>query len=68
VAADVPKDVVDKLSAAIKIALSMPDIHDGFEKVGTIPLYGDPQEYAENLRVNAAKFDKAIKFANIQPE
>ena len=68
VAAETPTKVVEKLSVAIKVALDMPDVKAGFDKVGTIPKYGDSAEYAENLRVNAAKFDKAIKFANIQPE
>ncbi len=68
VAADVPQAIVDKLSEAIKHALTLPDIKAGFEQVGTIPKYGDAKEYAENLKLNAAKFDKAIKFANIQPE
>ena len=46
----------------------MPDVKEGFEKVGTIPKYGDAKAYAANLAMNAQKFDKAIKFANIQPE
>ena len=68
VPADVPNDVVEKLSRAIKLALDSPEVQSGFEKTGTIPKYGSAQDYAENLRQNAAKFDKVIKSANIQAE
>lgn len=65
VPAETPDDVVEKLSRAIKVALDSPDVQAGFEKAGTIPKYGSVADYADNLRQNAARFDKAIKFANI---
>ena len=43
----------------------MPDVVEGFRKTGLIVRYTTPAEYAENIRVNLKKYERAVRIAKI---
>jgi tripartite-type tricarboxylate transporter receptor subunit TctC len=62
--AGLPPDVVAKLSSALKIILAEPDIQNKLLGVGAIPSWLSPQDYAENIRQNLAKYKKAVEISH----
>jgi tripartite-type tricarboxylate transporter receptor subunit TctC len=67
--ANMPPDVVKKLSSALKAALESPEIRETLSAGGTRPLrWTPPEEYAEIIRDNLKKFERAIRLANVKPE
>ncbi len=63
--AGLPADVLAKLTRAVKEAAESPDLLKSFEKTSTIVRYTTPEEYAENLRRNLRKYERAVKIAKI---
>lgn len=63
-----PPAVISKLSAAIKQATESPDFIVRFKDTATVMTYKTPAEYAENLRRNLVKYEKAAKVAKLQGE
>jgi tripartite-type tricarboxylate transporter receptor subunit TctC len=62
-------DVLTRLSAAIKQAVESPEFMEKIrETPGTAITWTTPQGYAENLRQNLKKYERAVKLANLQPE
>jgi tripartite-type tricarboxylate transporter receptor subunit TctC len=59
-----PPDVVAKLSSALKIILAESDIQNKLLGVGAIPSWLSPQDYAENIRKNLAKYKKAVEISH----
>jgi tripartite-type tricarboxylate transporter receptor subunit TctC len=59
--AGTPRDVVMKLSAAIKTALDAPEIRAKFKVLGSVPAWTSPDDYAQNIRVNFRKYGEAVK-------
>lgn len=66
--AGLPPAILTKLSAAIKKAVESPEFNAQFKETSTIVTYGTASEYAENLRNNLKKYERAVKLAKIQPE
>lgn len=65
--AGLPPDVLNKLSNAIQKASEMPDLIEQFGKLGIRIKFTTPAEYAENIRVNLKKYERAVKIAKIPP-
>ena len=66
--AGTPPEVVAKLSSAIKAAIHSPDFLDQLKTMGFAMTWGSPEAYADNIRQELAKYARAVKLANIQPE
>lgn len=56
-----PKEVVDKLNAALKRALSDPDVEKYMNNLGAYPLYGTAQDMAEYTKKDIAIWKKVIE-------
>jgi tripartite-type tricarboxylate transporter receptor subunit TctC len=66
--AGVPKPIVDKLNAAINRALKTPEFLEKFQKTGDEPGGGTPEEFAQTIRADSAKWGDLIKRAGIKLE
>ncbi len=60
--------VLNKLSAAIKQAAESPDLLARFKDTATVVSFRPSGEYSENLKRNLARYEKAVKLSNLQPE
>jgi tripartite-type tricarboxylate transporter receptor subunit TctC len=59
--AGVPRPIVDKLNAAINKALKSDAFLEKFEKIGDEPGGGTPEEFAETIRTDSAKWADVVK-------
>ena len=66
--AGTPKDVVAKLNAEINKALAAPDVREKMLAAGIEPAGGTPQQFAEFIQSEMAKWAKVAQAAGIQPE
>jgi tripartite-type tricarboxylate transporter receptor subunit TctC len=66
--AGLPADIVGKLNKALNAALSDPGVAEAMRKLGYEPISSTPQEFADRIRVDLAKWNKVIKDAKIQLE
>jgi len=66
--AKTPKDIVDKLNAAVRKALARQDVKDKIAGFAAEPAPGTPDELAEFVKQQLAGWGKAIKEAGIEPE
>jgi tripartite-type tricarboxylate transporter receptor subunit TctC len=62
--AGLPSDVVTKLSSALKSILAESDIQNKLLGVGAISSWLSPQDYSENIRLNLAKYKKAVEISH----
>ncbi len=69
VPAGTPKPVVDKLHAAIVEAMKDPTIRSRIEQAGVIPVSSaTPQEFADYIAKDSAKWEKVIKATGAKPD
>ena len=61
-----PPAVVDKLSAAIRVALAKPDVIDKLDALGSKARGSTPQEFTAFLQQESAKWADVMKKANIK--
>jgi tripartite-type tricarboxylate transporter receptor subunit TctC len=59
--AGVPRPIVDKLNAAINKALASEAFKEKFAKIGDEPGGGTPEEFAETIRMDSAKWADVVK-------
>ena len=59
--AGVPRPVVDKLNAAINRAIDSPTFRERFAIIGDEPAGGTPEDFAELIRKDSAKWAEVIK-------
>ena len=59
--AGVPRPIVDKLNAAINKALTSEAFTRSFDKIGDEPAGGTPEDFAETIRTDSAKWADVIK-------
>lgn len=59
--AGVPRAIVDKLNAAINKAIASPAFIEKFTAIGDEPGGGTPEQYAEAIRKDSAKWAEVIK-------
>jgi tripartite-type tricarboxylate transporter receptor subunit TctC len=64
--AGVPRAIVDKLNAAINRALKTEAFKEKFAKIGDEPGGGSPEEFAETIRTDSAKWADVIKRAGVK--
>jgi tripartite-type tricarboxylate transporter receptor subunit TctC len=63
-----PKEVVDKLNAAINDAMKQPALQEAWAKQGAVPMLMKPAEFDALLRKDIEKWANVVKTANIKPQ
>ena len=66
--AKTPRDIIEKISADVKSALSRPDIQAKLNGVGLVPAGNSPEQFRTFLKTTAASYAKIIKENGIKPE
>jgi tripartite-type tricarboxylate transporter receptor subunit TctC len=66
--AGTPAPVVERLSKEFQAALQMPDVHERFATVGSVPLSGTPAQFRDYLQRELAKYGKLVKEAGIKAD
>ena len=66
--ANTPHDIVMKLHAEAVKALALPEIRDHFERAGIEPIGSTPEQFAQQVRSDIAKFSKIAREAGIRAE
>ena len=61
--ANMPKDVVARLTTEIRTALASPAVRERFRTLGADPSPSTPQEFRELSRVETLKWAKIVKFS-----
>jgi tripartite-type tricarboxylate transporter receptor subunit TctC len=69
VPAGTPKPIVDKIFAAVVKAGAAPEIKQRMEEAGTIAVVSkSPEEFADYIKADAAKWTEVIKVTGAKPE
>jgi tripartite-type tricarboxylate transporter receptor subunit TctC len=63
-----PRDIIMKLNAEAVKALAAPDIRDHFERAGMEPVGSTPDQFAQLVRSDIAKFGRIAREAGIRAE
>ena len=63
-----PAPVVERLNGAINAAMTSPQMKERLQSQGADPLSGTPQQLADLVKSELAKFAKIVKAANIRVE
>ena len=66
--ANLPRDITNKLSAAVNSALQMPGVKQGLDTQGFPGKGSTPAELAQFTREQLASWAAAVKAAGLQPE
>ncbi|HVG05476.1 MAG TPA: tripartite tricarboxylate transporter substrate binding protein [Burkholderiaceae bacterium] len=59
--AGTPAHIVNKLAAEVAKAVKHPDTIQRFSTIGALPMSTTPEAYAENIKRQLPRFDKAVK-------
>jgi tripartite-type tricarboxylate transporter receptor subunit TctC len=65
--ANVPAEVVAAVSKAIKAALDSVEIQSTFKQMALMVTWTTPEAYADKIRQNMKKYERAVRVANIDP-
>lgn len=63
-----PKDVVDKVNAAVKAAAAMPDVKKRIEDTGSIVIANSPDEFAAQIKAEFEVYKKVVQTAKLTLE
>lgn len=63
-----PKEVVDKVHAAVKKTLEDPTVRARIEETGSIILGNSPEEFAKEIKAEYEVYAKVVQERNIKPE
>ncbi len=63
-----PREVVDRLNAAIVKAVAIRDLQEKFVAGGSEPEASTPEQFAQLIRDDVAKFARIVKAAGIAPQ
>ena len=63
-----PREIVDKLNAAVSKIASQPDVKQLWNKQGAAPMVMTPEVFDKYMRDDIAKWARVIKTANIKAE
>lgn len=67
--ANMPPEIVEKLSRALKATLESPDVKETLSAEGTRPIrWTSPEDYRQIIGDNLKKFERAVRLANVQPQ
>ena len=65
--AGTPRPIIDRLNAELHKALATPDLKERLANVGVAPLVNTPEQFAEFMATEKARYAKVVKAAGIQP-
>jgi len=63
--AKTPREVVERLNDAVRKAIAMPDVRERLVKTGADPVLSTPEQLADLLKSDLAKWGKLIRDRNI---
>jgi len=66
--ANMPRDVLDRLNGAVVKAIAQKDLQDKFVAGGSEPEASTPEQFAQLIRDDVAKFARIVKAAGIVPQ
>ena len=66
--ANMPRDVLDRLNGAVIKAIAQKDVQDKFVAGGSEPESSTPEQFAQLIRDDVAKFARIVKAAGIVPQ
>jgi len=66
--AGTPKEIINKLNAEILKIQQMPDVKERLDKMGAEPIDFTPEQMADYIKAEIAKWAKVIKDAGVKPE
>ena len=66
--AGTPKEIIARLNSELNAILKLPDIQEKSAAVGAVIVGGTPEQYAEYLRSEIAKFARVVKDAKISAQ
>lgn len=66
--AKTPKAVIDRIAAAVARAVQHPDTASRYISLGIDPVGNTPEQYAAQIRVDIAKYAKAVKASGVKVE
>lgn len=66
--AGTPRPIIDRLNAAANKALDSAAIRESFAQFATVPIGGTPEQLAEYIKQDLARWTKVISEANVKPE
>lgn len=61
--AGIPAPIVARLNSAMTTALGSPEMRDRLARMGAEPAPGTPEQFAQLLRTELAKYEKVVKFS-----
>jgi tripartite-type tricarboxylate transporter receptor subunit TctC len=61
-----PREVVDKLNAAIRAALKTPAVREGLAKLGAVPADGSPEDFQRLINSETQRWGQLIEKAKIE--
>lgn len=61
-----PKHIVDRLQREVHAVLQMPEIREKYLKGGFEPVANKPEEFAQQVKSDLARWNKVVKDANIR--
>ena len=64
--AKTPKAVINRIAAVIAKAVNHPDIASRYIALGIDPVGNTPEEYAAQIRIDIAKYAKAVKASGVK--
>lgn len=65
---NMPRELVDRLNGAIVKAIAQKDLQDKFVAGGSEPESSTPEQFAQLIRDDVAKFARIVKSAGIVPQ
>ena len=66
--AGTPREIVAKLSAAVAKAAQSPDLKERYAGLGLEAISATPEQFAEYIRRDIAKWRKVVAAANFKPQ
>jgi len=66
--ANLPREIVQRLNAAILDTLKQKDVIERMLKDGAVPAPSSPEEFAAYLKAELRKWGEVVKLANVKPE
>jgi tripartite-type tricarboxylate transporter receptor subunit TctC len=66
--AGTPREIIQKLNAEVLKILAMPDVRERFVSQGVEPVGSTPEQFAEHIRSQMAKWAKVVQDAGVKAE
>ena len=66
--AKTPKPIIDRLQREVAAVLALPEIRERYLKGGFEPVGNKPEEFAQQIKTDLARWNKVVKDSNIKVE